>query len=525
VVGAGPTGLLLAVELALAGVRTEVLDRLAEPDLTVKGASIRTASADLLDRRGLAPALRAAHNRTVREMRRAASGGTDEPGAGHPPAGPRIPVGGHFAAMPLRPELVDQEDSELRAHLATADAVLVPQRDLEAILGGHAAALGARVHRGVEVTGLHQDANGVTLDTSAGPRRARWVVGADGGRGVVRKLAGIGFPGADGELTGYQAIADLAGAAGLRRGWNWTPRGVYSYGPQPGRVITVQFGGPPADRDAPVTAQEVQSSLRHVSGTEVSLTALRGIATRWTDNARHATTYRRGRVLLAGDAAHVHSPFGGQGINLGLGDAANLGWKLAATIRGWAPGGLLDTYEAERRPVAAWVLDWTKAQVALMRGDEKTADLRRIVEGRLLGTRAAMTEFVFLTAGIGQRYAVDGSSPAGTVEAVASGEPGVPGARAGRLLGDVVLANGGRLADRAHWGTFVLLDRTPGRSYRQAAAPWADRVTSVTDTAGGLDGILVRPDGVVIWTADQGSVALTAAMGRWAGKPAGAVRP
>src|SRR6202012_5300878 len=273
----------------------------------------------------------------------------------------------------------------LRAHTAINGATVVPQREVEQILAAHAARLGVRVRRGVEVTGLRQDDGTVRLETSAGPLTARWVVGADGGRSTVRKLAGIGFPGTGLEITGYQAIADLDGAEALNPGWTWTPSGVYSYGPIPGRILTVQFTGPPADRNAPAPGAEVQASIRRVSGAGVTVTALHGTATRWTDNARQAETYQRGRVLLAGDAAHVHSPFSGQGLNLGVGDAINLGWKLAATIRGGAPGGLLATYSAERHPIRAWVRDWTGGQVALMRGDPKTRELRAVVEPQLLG--------------------------------------------------------------------------------------------------------------------------------------------
>ena len=155
----------------------------------------------------------------------------------------------------------------------------------------------------------------------------------------------------------------MEGAEALGTGWHATATGVYAHGPMPGRILTVEFGGAPADRDGAITAEELQASIRNVSGTEVVVTGVK-TATRFTDNARQATTYRLGRVLLAGDAAHVHSPFGGQGLNLGIGDAVNLGWKLAATVLGWAPEGLLDTYTTERHPIGAWVLDWTRAQVA-----------------------------------------------------------------------------------------------------------------------------------------------------------------
>ncbi|WP_218914655.1 FAD-dependent monooxygenase [Amycolatopsis endophytica] len=177
------------------------------------------------------------------------------------------------------------------------------------------------------------------------------MAGCDGGHSAVRRLAGIGFPGTDPEPTGYQAVADIDGAEQLADGWTWSARGAYRYGPQPGRVATVEFDGGPADRSAPVTLDEVQSSLRRVSGADVTLTALRATPTRWTDNTRQAAAYRAGRVFLAGDAAHVHPPFGGQGLNLGVGDAMNLGWKLGAVIAGWASEGLLGTYETERRPI------------------------------------------------------------------------------------------------------------------------------------------------------------------------------
>jgi hypothetical protein len=286
----------------------------------------------------------------------------------------------------------------------------------------------------------------------------------------------------------------------------------------PGRILTVQFTGPPADRSAPVTPAELQASIRLVSGADVTVTRLHGVATRWTDNARQAETYRRGRVLLAGDAAHVHSPFSGQGLNLGIGDAINLGWKLAATVRGWAPDGLLDSYTAERHPIGAWVLDWTRAQVALMRGDAKTAQLRAVAGSQLLGTTEAMTNVVALASGIAQRYAVGDGVTAGVgTDGATTGHP----YRVGNLAGDVALTDGSRLADHAHQGTFVLLDRTRDRSLSRRAELWPDRIKIVTDTGDGPAGLLIRPDGVIIWAADQDwPGALEAALRRWAGTPA-----
>jgi 2-polyprenyl-6-methoxyphenol hydroxylase-like FAD-dependent oxidoreductase len=521
VVGAGPTGLLAAAELALGGVSVQVIERRPEPDPTVKAGSVNVATAEILDRRGLLPALRRAHQQTMQEVARFAEG---LPGGGRrmpATAGTdaTFPVAGHFAGMFFRPDLVDQDDPTLRAHTAIAGATVVPQRDVEAILAGHAARLGVPVRRGVEVTGLSQDDERVTLETTDGPLTARWVVGADGGRSTVRHLAGIGFPGTDPEVTGYQAIAELDGAEALRPGWTWSPAGIYCYGPIPGRILTVQFTGPPADRDAPVTAAEIQASIRRVSGTDVTVTGLRGTATRWADNARQAETYQRGRVLLAGDAAHVHSPFSGQGLNLGIGDASNLGWKLAATVRGWAPDGLLATYTAERHPIGAWVLDWTRGQVALMRGDAKTRQLRRIVEHDLLGTAPGMTGVVKLTSGIAQRYTLDGSTAAASVDNDGTGGPGV----VGRLIGDIRLENGARLADHAHHGRFVLLDRSPEQRLSRLATGRADRITAISDSGGDPAGLLMRPDGVVVWAGPAGEdpdpEALEQALQQWAGAP------
>jgi hypothetical protein len=338
---------------------------------------------------------------------------------------------------------------------------------------------------------------------TAGTVRTGWLVGCDGGHSAVRRLAGIDFPGTDPELTGYLAVVDIADPEKLANGWAWSPRGTYRYGPQPGRVVTVEFDGAPADRSAPVTLEELQTSLRRVSGTNVTLTALRATPTRWTDNARQAATYRSGRVLLAGDAAHVHSPFGGQGLNLGVGDAMNLGWKLGAVVAGWAPEGLLDTYDAERRPLGAWVLDWTRAQIGVMRGDAKSAALREVVAD-LLSTRDGTTYAVKKISGVDQRIDLPGDHPL-----------------VGRFVPDLRRSDGSRLVDHGHGGGFLLLDRTPDGAFARLATAWAGRVSSVTDDHATPTGVLVRPDGVVAWATDTtGRAAVTgleATLHRWAG--------
>jgi 2-polyprenyl-6-methoxyphenol hydroxylase-like FAD-dependent oxidoreductase len=191
----------------------------------------------------------------------------------------------------------------------------------------------------------------VTVRAGAETFRGRWLAGCDGGRSTVRKAGGFEFTGTDPEFTGYSVEVEMAAPDLLSLGRNYTPTGTYTYA-RPGTIAMVEFDGGAFHRIQPITLDHVQAVLRRVSGADVTLTALK-LASTLTDRAYQATAYRKGRVLLAGDAAHIHSPLGGQGLNLGLGDAMNLGWKLAATIRGDAPAGLIDTYASERRPVGA----------------------------------------------------------------------------------------------------------------------------------------------------------------------------
>ncbi|MEV0260552.1 FAD-dependent oxidoreductase [Streptomyces sp. NPDC050617] len=547
VVGAGPVGLMLAAELALSGATVQVLERLAEPAVEMKAGGINVSTAEALDRRGLLPAvemkagginvstaealdrrgLLPAAEKVQRELlerlgppapvpgkRRSEGDGPDGGRRGEDdqqPGGRRLT--GHFAGIVLDADLVNWTDPDLAAHASVDGARMVPQRELEALLAEHLAALGVPVRRGVEVTSFEDTGDGVLIDTStagaSGTVRTGWLVGCDGGHSTVRRLAGIDFPGTDPELTGYRALADIADPSVLAEGWGWSPHGVYRYGPQPGLVVAVEFVPPPADRSAPVTLEELQASLRRVSGTDVTLTGLRGDATRWSDNARQAATYRSGRVLLAGDSAHVHSPFGGQGLNLGFGDAMNLGWKLGAVVAGRAPEELLDTYDAERRPVGAWVLDWTRAQIGVLRGDAKSAALRELLID-LLHTRDGATHAVKKILGVTQRVDLPGDHRL-----------------TGRYAPDLWLSDGSRLTDHGHGGGFLLLDRTPDGSFTRLAKPWDDRVNTVPDdTHATPAAVLVRPDGVVAWATDSADSTdataadgLEAALRRWAGPP------
>ncbi|MFJ1967221.1 FAD-dependent oxidoreductase [Streptomyces sp. NPDC087903] len=516
VVGAGPVGLVLAAELALAGASVQVLERRAEPDEAMKAQGINLPTAEALDRRGLLPAAEQVQ-REILERRGSFSRMVDDPPTGEVRRTPDTRFTGHFAGMILDPDLVDWSDPDLAAHTAAAGARMVPQRELVALLTEYVTRLGVPVRRGVEVTALEDTGDGVLVGTTAGTVRTGWLVGCDGGHSTVRRLAAIDFPGTDPELTGYQAVVDIADPQKLTNGWAWSPEGAYRYGPQPGRVATVEFDNPSADLSharlrsrgrtpmAPVTLDEVQSSLRRVSGTDVTLTALRATPTRWTDNTRQAASYRSGRVFLAGDAAHVHPPFGGQGLNLGVGDATNLGWKLGAVVAGWAPEGLLDTYDAERRPLGAWVMDWTRAQIAVLRGDPKSGALRGIMAD-LLSTRDGTTYAVRKISGVDQRIDLPGDHPL-----------------VGRYVPDLRLRDGTRLADHGHAGGFLLLDRTPDGAFARLSAAWGGRASSVTDDPASPTAVLVRPDGVVAWASDTADVAartgLEAALRRWTGAP------
>lgn len=493
VVGAGPTGLLLASELALRGVRVVVVERHPEPDTTPKAWFVGALAVEALERRGLGPALdteEAATAEAVLAMRR-----SREPQGGPPGGGGRPRASGHFAGLFLiDPSL--QREPERRGRSIVQEA-------LERLLAAHAQALGVDLWRGHTVESFDDDGAHVRLE-ARGPEGSRsleatFLVGCDGGRSTVRKQAGFDFPGTDPTLTGYQAIVELDHPERLLPfGWRRTATGTLLHGPMPGRVGLIEFNGPPADRAAPVTVAEVEQSLRRVSGADVRITGMKS-ASRWTDNARQASTYRRGRVLLAGDAAHIHSPFGGQGLNLGLLDAVNLGWKLAATIRGRAPDGLLDTYTTERHPVAARVLDNTRAQLTLMRPDPQSSALRQIVAELMTINPDVNRYFGEMISGVTTRYDLGDDDPL-----------------VGRLVTDTELTLDGvatRLYALMHDGRGLLVDGD-GEASEQGAA-WASRVRVVR--APGARSMLVRPDGCVAWAGRPGGP--RPALERWFAAP------
>jgi 2-polyprenyl-6-methoxyphenol hydroxylase-like FAD-dependent oxidoreductase len=487
VAGGGPVGLLLAAELSLAGVSVTVLERLVEQNQALKAGGVNGRSTELLARRGLGARL-AEESAKYGEGFAAFARPRTEPAADGPP---RARFGGHFAGLPLNPG----------STLEIPPTTVLPQQALERLLGAWLAELGVPVLTGHEVTTIAQDAEGVTVRVRTGDAavtvRSAYLVGCDGGRSTVRKLAGFAFPGTDPLTTGYQAMLTLDPAVPLPTGWNATARGLYAHGPKPGRILTVEFAGPPTDRDAPVTPSELQEALRRVSDTDVVVTAVESAA-RFTDNTRQAATYRTGRVLLAGDAAHVHPPFGGQGLNVGLQDATNLGWKLAATVRGWAPDGLLDSYTAERHPVAERVLENTRAQIAIMRPDPHSRAMRELF-GHLLDTDVTLTDLLGARLqGLDVRYDVGPWTHPLTGRHL----PDLPG-----------LTDAGRLPRPVLAGSAEV---------RAVADGWRDRVDvrPLPETPG-VTALLVRPDGYVAWAADgtPSPTALRDALRTWFGGP------
>ncbi|MGH3588377.1 MAG: FAD-dependent monooxygenase, partial [Pseudonocardia sp.] len=397
IAGAGPVGLLLAGELALAGCSVLVLERDTDPHppLTALPLGLRGLNAGSVEtfyRRGmLEPLLKAS--------------GADGKKVGADPAADEAPVPrelSHFAGIAL--DAADIDPSAL-AHRLPGPAMEGRMTSLEAVgevLSERAAALGVRIVRDAPVTVVTQDDEAVAVTAGGQEHRSRWLVGCDGGRSVVRTLAGFDFVGTEPLFTGYVAKVTFADPQELPMGFHLTPTGMYLRTPFEGHLGMMDFDGGAFDRSQEPTREHLQAVLRRVSGTDVTLTEIH-LASSFTDRAMQATTYRKGRVLLAGDAAHIHSPLGGQGLNLGIGDAVNLGWKLAATVRDDAPDDLLDTYTRERHPIGAAVLDWSRAQVATMKPGPNAPALQRLVRD-LMGTPEGATHVYRRTSGLFHRY-------------------------------------------------------------------------------------------------------------------------
>lgn len=476
VVGGGPTGLMLAGELRLAGVGVVVLERLAEPSLQSRGRGLHARSVEVMDQRGLL-------GRFLAESE-------------------KFQVGGLFGGI-MKP-WPDRLDTAHPYGLAT------PQAVTERLLGDWVRELGAEIRRGQEVVALSQDADGVTVGLADGTDlRARYAVGCDGGRSTVRKLLGVGFPGEPASvetlLGDMEATEDPATIAAVMEEVRKTQlrfglspdvdgqKGVY-------RVL-VPADRVSEDRAAP-TLEEFRQQLRAVAGSDFGVHSPRWLS-RFGDATRQAERYRVGRVLLAGDAAHIHPPAGGQGLNLGVQDAFNLGWKLAAEVHGRAPDGLLDTYHAERHPVGARVLATTRAAMTLLGADPGATALRELF-ARLMDFEEVNRHITGMITAVDIRYDLgDGHE------------------LVGRRLRDVKLKQG-RLYEHTHGARGLLLDQTGSLSVEG----WADRVDHLADVSDELDvpAVLLRPDGHVAW-AGESQEELLAHLHRWFGVTAPGTPP
>ncbi|GAA4595050.1 FAD-dependent monooxygenase [Planotetraspora phitsanulokensis] len=531
IAGAGPNGLMLACELALAGVRPLVLERLSGPSGEQRANGLVGQVVRMLDRRGL-------HERLS---------GTTAP----PSPAPAF----MFGAFPL--DLAALSDNPVYL-------LMVPQRRIEEMLAERAAELGVEIRRGHELTGLTQDSGAVTVEVAgpAGPYRieARFLVGADGGHSVVRKLAGIGFPGVttdrrisrSGHVSMPAELIDPVSGGLLIPGYGAVPpflhhrteRGLITFAPFPSGpplVSTTEMLPPGHDArfDEPLTISELRDSIQRVLGVDVPISPPEGagphMLRRLTGgNTRLADRFRADRILLVGDAAHVHSAMGGPGLNLGLQDAINLGWKLAAELRGWAPEGLLDSYEAERRPAGQRVTMHTQAQGVLVGPGSEITALRELF-GELLADQNTLQRLADLIAGADIRYDMgaglgDAGAARGGAGATASLDDAAAAALTGRWAPDLLLhteTGTVRLAELTRDARPLLLDLTDGGKLADVAAPWRDRVEVVTARCDdpGVTGLLLRPDCYVAWASaspspdDRRRAELRSALSRWFGHP------
>ncbi|GBR21378.1 FAD-dependent monooxygenase [Asaia spathodeae] len=484
IIGAGPVGLLLAIELAIAGVDCVVLETRAEPDTVQKALSLGPLGAEALMRRGFSSQLDAleAHTRAVMAPFMQRGGwGTNEAGK------PRF--SGHFGGIPLLTQPIDR----------ARPTRLIDQRFLQECLLSEVQERGIPLRRPCTVTDVQSNEESVTLSLHGADGRkealaCRYAIGCDGGRSFMRRHGQFAFPGTAPSLAFYQVFAEFADPDQTPPpGWLMQPGGVLAYGPVPGRLFMVDFSGPsPKELRAPSQTQ-VEEALARVCGHPVPLKAFTG-GRCWADHTRLVDTYRKGRLILAGDAAHIHPPFGGQGLGLGLVDAANLGWKLAAVVNGRMPETLLDSYEAERRPVAREVLDNTLAQTALMRPDPQSRALRALMAQRLSdeGESATLSSRI---KGFTLRYSLGGSHDA-----------------VGRLVADQPLCDGRQLYDLMATGRGVFLQAQGVASGRRSRFP-----SSIAQgESEGKTSCLIRPDGCIAWAGEGNDVSgLDDAMARW----------
>jgi 2-polyprenyl-6-methoxyphenol hydroxylase-like FAD-dependent oxidoreductase len=492
IAGGGPTGLMLAGELALAGVDVVIVERRATQELeSQRAGGLYSRTIEVLDQRGIA-------DRFLSEGQEAQVTG--------------------FASTRL-----DISDFPTRHNYGLA----LWQSHIERILAGWVAELEVPLHRELDVTGFAQDDTGVDVQLSDGRSlRAKYLVGCDGARSLVRKAAGIDFPGWD--PTTSSLIADVEMAEEPELGIRTDDRGTHALGKleyeirdgevvyKDGGTVGVMLTEERVGQNGEPTLRDLREALISVYGTDYGVHSPTSIS-RFTDMTRQAAAYRDGRVLLAGDAAHVHAPDGGQGLNTGVQDAVNLGWKLAQVVNGTSPESLLDTYQAERHPVAARVLRITMAQVALRRPDDRIKALGDIVS-ELLGMDEPRTRIAGMVSGLDIHY-----------------DLGEGHELLGRRMPDLDLATIGgplRVFELLHDAKPVLLNLSEADSLD--ITPWTDRVKLIDATHGGEwelpvlgvvpapNAVLVRPDGYVAWVGAPVDLGLPDALTTWFGPPTAA---
>jgi 2-polyprenyl-6-methoxyphenol hydroxylase-like FAD-dependent oxidoreductase len=475
IAGGGPTGLMLAGELALAGVDVAIVERRASQDLAgSRAGGLHARTIEVLDQRGIADRFL-----SQGQMAQVAS----------------------FSWIPL-----DISDFPTRHNYGLG----LWQNHIERILAGWVGQLAVPIYRGREVTGIAQDDTGVDVELADGQSlRAEYLVGCDGGRSLIRKAAGIAFPGWDPTTSNLIAEVEMAEEPewGIRR----DDKGIHSFSrleDGPVRVmVTEQHIGPTSEP----TLSDLSEALIAAYGTDYGIHSPTWIS-RFTDMTRQAASYREKRVLLAGDAAHLHYPVGGQGLNIGVQDAVNLGWKLAQVVKGVSPDSLLDTYHAERHPVAARVLRNTMAQTALLRPDERIEALRDTMS-ELLSMDEPRKRFAAMMSGLDIHYDLGEGHP-------------LLGRRMPDL--DLVTANGPlRVFTLLHDAQAVLLNL--GKPWACDTSPWADRVLAIDAEYGGdwelpvlghvaaPAAVLIRPDGYVAWVGDGTDTGLRDALATWLG--------
>ena len=484
IAGGGPTGMMLAGELTLAGVDIAIVERRASAELVgSRAGGLHARTIEVLDQRGIA-------DRFLAEGKAMQTAG--------------------FAHIPL-----DMSDAPTRY----SHGLALWQKHIERILARWIEELAIPIYREREVTGFTQDDTGVDVQLSGGESlRAQYLVGCDGGHSVIRKAAGIDFPGWDATVSHLLAETRLAPKPEKEPEWGLRHDAVGLQALsklEESDLVRILLTEKELDRTGEPTLRDLSEELIGVYGTDYGVHSPI-LITRFTDTARQAETYRKGRILLAGDAAHVHYPAGGQGLNLGVQDAVNLGWKLAQVVKGTSPESLLDTYHAERHPVAAQVLQITLAQVALMRRDDRSQAAWKVVS-ELLKMDEPRKRYAAMMTGLDIHYYLGEGHP-------------LLGRRMPDL--DLVTANGPvRLFILLHNARPVLLNLGEPGGFDITA--WADRVQSIDAKYVGTwelpaigavtapTAVLVRPDGYVAWVGDLTQLGLADALTTWFGPPAG----